>query len=173
MFKEKFETKDLILRKAEMSDLNAIYKNFWSSKETAKYMTWKPCENIEEAKRKLEKFIESQKTNMRYFVFDKNTNEVIGLAGVMEIGNGVFEDGGMGFGVNFVKKGYGTQILKVLFDYLKNELKAKKFICNCCTDNIPSKKLIEKFGFTYTHSEEGVRKWDGWHYVADFYELKF
>ena len=52
MFKEKFETKDLILRKAEMSDLNAIYKNFWSSKETAKYMTWKPCENIEEAKKK-------------------------------------------------------------------------------------------------------------------------
>ena len=65
MFKEKFETKDLILRKAQMDDLEAIYKNFWSSKETAKYMLWKPCENLEEARERLEKVVLAQMESMR------------------------------------------------------------------------------------------------------------
>lgn len=37
MYKEKIETKDLILKKASMDDLNDMYINIWSQKETAKY----------------------------------------------------------------------------------------------------------------------------------------
>ena len=72
--------------------------------------------------------------------------------------------------MEFSRRGYGTQILKTLLDYLKNELKAKKFIWSCFSENIASKRLALKFGFVYTHSEKKIRKHDDLHYVADFYE---
>ncbi|MDT8718446.1 hypothetical protein IAI10_17410 [Clostridium sp. 19966] len=38
MYREKTETKDLVLKKASMGDLKDMYVNVWSQEETAKYM---------------------------------------------------------------------------------------------------------------------------------------
>lgn len=40
------ETKDLILGKAKMQDLESIFNNYWRHAETAKYMFWSPCKKI-------------------------------------------------------------------------------------------------------------------------------
>ena len=95
MYKEIIESKDLILAKAKLEDLNNIYNNFWSQKDTAKYMLWKPCENLQEAKESLEKIIKFQKDKAAYFVYDKKTMQAIGIAGMQEIEPGVFEDCGI------------------------------------------------------------------------------
>ena len=173
MFEQQIETKDLILKKAELKDLENIYKNFYSENETAKFMLWKPCESLEEAKVFLEKAIRFQKDKPAFFVYLKKTNEAIGIAGMMETEEGVFEDCGIGIGKLYVGKGYGKQILNALLNYCKNELKAKKFVCSCFAENVSSAKMQKSCGFVYTHSENKTRKWDNLAYTADYYELEF
>lgn len=171
-FAESIETKDLILGKAKPSDLESIYKNFWSQEDTARYMLWTPCKTIEEAKARLERSIEVQKGHLRFFVYEKKTGQAIGVAGMEEIEPDVFEDGGIGIGRDFVGKGYGKQILKALIDYCFDELGAKKIVCSCDSRNIPSAKLQQSCGMKYSHSENKVKKRDGEKFVADFYVIE-
>ncbi len=165
------ETEDLFLGKATMEDLNSIYNNFWRNEETAKFMLWTVCNNINEAKERLKKVIEFQKDKLAYFVYEKSTGEAIGMVAMIEITPHIFEDGGLGIGKNFVGKGYGKQILKALLNHLFIDLKAEKVICSCHTDNIPSAKLQQSCGLTYSHSQMVTRKKDNLTYKSDIYEI--
>lgn len=165
------ETKDLILDKAKIEDLDNIYNNFWKFEETAKYMLWSPCKNLQEAKERLKQIIEYQKTNLSFFVYEKETKRAIGMAGMSEIMPNVYEDSGIGIGVTSVGKGYGKQILKAFIDYLFNEQNAQKIICSCHTDNIASAKMQQSCGLKYTHSEILTRKKDNLTYKSDYYEI--
>lgn len=89
------ETKDLILAKAKIKDLENIYNNYWNQEETSKFMLWTPCQNLDEAKERLEKIIEFQKTKpLAFFVYEKKSMQAIGMAAMMEISPNVYEDGG-------------------------------------------------------------------------------
>ena len=72
-FIERLETKDLILGKAKIEDLNSIFKNYWRSEKTAKYMLWVPQKNLEEAKDRLIRTINYQKENLAFFVYEKKS----------------------------------------------------------------------------------------------------
>ncbi len=172
MYKKRIVTKDLILDKAKLSDAEDIYENFWKEEDTAKYMLWKPCTSLDEAKERLTKAIEFQKTNMSYFVYEKSSMKAIGVAGMKEIEPGVYEDAGIGFGPKFVGKGYGKQILNALIDYIFNDLKAKKIICSCDSRNIASAKLQQSCGLKYSHSEKAIRKRDSEEYLSDYYQIE-
>lgn len=172
MFREKLETKDLILGKAKQEDLHSIYNNYWCSAKTARYMLWTPQKNLEEAQERLDKTITFQKDHLAYFVYEKTTGEAIGQAVMLEIEPGVWEDGGIGIGEKFVSKGYGKQILNAFIDYIFNELKAKKIICSCDSRNIPSAKLQQSCGLKYSHSEKTFRKRDGEEYILDYYAIE-
>ena len=167
----KIETKDLILSKAKLRDLDSIYNNYWKHAETAKFMLWTPCKSIDEARYRLHKVIEFQKDKCAYFVYEKKSGNAIGMAAMIEISPKVYEDGGIGIGKNFVGKGYGKQILNALIDYTFNKLNADKIICSCHTDNLPSANLQKSCGLTYTHSEMVTRKKDNLTYKSDYYEI--
>ena len=173
MYKHQIETPDLILAKAKMSDLNDMYENCWSQEEAAKYMLWKPCKNLDDAKARLLRSIEIQKDKIAYFVYEKKSNQAIGMAGMIEIEPNVYEDGGIVIGPAFVGKGYGKQILMALINYCKNELNAKKIICSCDSQNIASARLQQSCGLKYTHSKKMIRERDGSEFKADYYELIF
>ena len=49
---DRLETKHLLLRKAKLNDLNAIWKNVWSDKGIAENMLWEVTISLEEAKKK-------------------------------------------------------------------------------------------------------------------------
>ena len=171
---EKIETKDLILAKAKMEDLEAIHNNFWSEEETAKYMLWIPSKSIEESRERLESVIEFQKTRpYTYFVYEKSTMQAIGMAGIKEIEPNVYEDAGIGIGSKFQHKGYGKQILLAFIDLAKNELKAKRFVCGCDSRNIPSARLQQSCGLKYSHSTNEIRKKDDMPFVQDHYDITF
>ena len=165
------ETKDLILGKAKQEDLESVFNNYWSSEKTSKFMLWLPQKNLQEAQERLNKTIEFQKDHLAFFVYEKSTGEVIGQAAMIEIEPDIYEDGGVGMGEKFVGKGYGKQILKCFIDYLFGELNAKKIICSCHTDNIPSAKLQQSCGLKYERSEMYTRKKDGLTYKADYYTM--
>ncbi len=171
MYKEKLETKNLVLKKASMDDVNDLHYNIWSQEETAKFMLWVPTKNIEEARNRMIKTIEFQKDKIAYLVYEKESGQAIGFAGMKEIEDKVYEDSGIGIGTKYVGRGYGKQILRALVDYCFEDLGAIKIVCSCRSENIASKKMQLSCGFQYSHSEPMIDKRNALSYVLDFYEL--
>ena len=170
-FRNQLETRDLILGKAKQEDLQSIYNNYWCNPNSAKFMLWTPQKNLEEAQVRLNKSIKFQKDHLAFMIYEKSTGEAIGQAAMLEIEEGVWQDGGVGMGEKFVRKGYGKQILNCFFDYLFREMNAKKIICSCHPDNIPSKKLQQSCGMKFSHYEKVTREKDNLTYLGEYYAI--
>lgn len=166
------ETRDLLLRIGTPSDSKALYENYWRYPEAAQYMFWKPVESQSEADELMVKVIGFQKNGTSFCVCLKETNEVIGLAGVKDLGDGVIEDSGVGVGPKYVGRGFGTQITMALLQFSFETLKAKVVRFGCFEENQASERMILKCGFTFKKmGEEGIRKWDGKKYRSKIFEI--
>lgn len=168
---DKLETKDLVLAKAKMEDLESIYNNYWCSEVTAKYMLWSPQKNLDEARDRLVRTINYQKENLAFLIYDKKTKEAIGQVAFVEIENGIYEDRGLGLGEKFVGNGYGKQVLNCMLEYIFNSLNAEKVYCSCHTDNIPSARMQMSCGLKYSHSIMVTRDKDLLTYKSDNYVI--
>jgi RimJ/RimL family protein N-acetyltransferase len=124
-----------------------------------------------EAVDRMSKTIEFQKDRIAYCVYEKQSEQAIGFAGMQEIGAGIYEDSGIGIGSKFVRRGYGQQILRALVNYCFEELEAIRIICSCRSENIASKKMQLSCGFQYSHSQAMTDKRNGLGYTLEFYEL--
>lgn len=150
------KTKDLILDKAKFSDWCAMYVNVWSRPEAAKYMLWNLTTNEEDAKIRIQKTIDFQKSHDTYLVYEKNTGTAIGFAGVEEIEQNVCGEVGICLGPDYVGKGYGKQILLCLMKYCKENYGAKVFVYSSREDNEASKGLARSFGFQLIGKERKI-----------------
>ncbi len=164
-------TPRLILRKAKMNDLESVYKNIWSDERLTSKMLWKINENIDEAKERLEKTIEYQSSHYAYFVCPKDSDEVIGFAGIIEVEDGVYEDTGICIANDYQGQGFGKEVVNALKELIFNKLKGKRFLYSAFSDNYHSKKLCESLGFKYLKSENKIREHDKHEYISDVYYL--
>lgn len=170
-YKDLLETKDLILAKAKMEDLESIYRNYWSSDVTAKYMLWIPQKTLDEARDRLIRTIDYQKDNLAFLIYEKLSGEAIGQVAFFEVDKGVYEDRGLGLGEKFVGRGYGKQVLNCMIEYIFDSLNADKICCSCHTDNIPSAKMQMACGLKYSHSTFVTREKDNLTYKSDNYMI--
>ena len=166
---ESIETEHLRLRKARLADKDAIWKNVWSDQSIAERMLWQ-ISTYEEAEDRIRRTMNLQSKFACYFVCDKATDEPIGFAGVKEIEPSVFEDAGVCLAAKVQHQGYGKEIIKALETLVFDLLEGKKFVWSAFSDNEASKRLALSAGFQYTGSKEEIREWDGFAYVADYYE---
>lgn len=73
------------------------------------------------------------------FVYLKKTGEAIGFAGMRELERGIYEETGIALGPEFVRKGYGRQILTALLEEA-GKLGAKEFhACNRTAMPLPER----------------------------------
>lgn len=164
------ETEDLILRKARFEDWPHIYDNLWRHEESARYMLWSVTTSEEEAIDRINRTIAFQSTNKyTFFIVEKESNEVIGFAGMKEIEPGVFEDMGVGLGPQYTGKGYGTQVLNALLNEVSSN-GGHKFIATCWKQNIASKRLQERLGFCFVKEEMRTDPRTGKDYIMLFSE---
>lgn len=163
---DRFETKDLILRKATLSDRDDLFNNYWSQSSQAKYMLWSAIDTLEEAQVRIEKTIEFQKDKFAFVICEKISNRAIGLVGFLQIEEGVYDDCGLGLGCEFTGKGYGTQVLAKLVQVLFEQKGAEKVLCSAFSENLPSLKMQQKCGFKFIEKESKVRPKDGYKYIC-------
>ena len=71
---EVFVGKTILIRKAKLSDLESAYKNIWSDDTLFQYMFYDSTKTLEEAKARLNRTIEYQKTHYAYFICLKETD---------------------------------------------------------------------------------------------------
>lgn len=159
------ETENLILRRAEFDDWKPMYENVWRHESCARYMHWDVTTSEEEARDRIRRTIRYQEKGGLSFIVCDSTDTPIGFCGVIETAPGVYEDTGGCLGPDYQCKGYGKQMLAAL-ERLVFSLGAERFIVAHRQENLPSKKVITRCGFRYTHSETKEDR------ILDFYEKR-
>ena len=168
---EQLETPRLLLRKAREGGLDAVFRNVWSDEALAATMLWQPTLDRDGAVDRLRRTAAYQAQYPAFFVALRDTDEVIGFAGVREAESGVYEESGIAIARAHQKKGYGREVLDALLRLVLRELGGEAFRYGCFSDNLPSRKLCLSAGFRYESTEEITRPWDEAVFSVDFFRL--
>ena len=168
---DRIETKNLVLRKAKESDLDAIYRNIWSDSSVAETMMWKPTGSYEEAVDRLKRTLLYQSQYPAFFVCLKETDEPIGFAGMREAEPGVYEETGICVAVKCQNRGFGKEILGALLELAFVHYEGDRFIYAFMQHNIRSKNVCLRHGFQYLGKGIEVREWDQKEHTCEYYYL--
>lgn len=146
------ETERLILRRFEYTDDDAMLRN-WIADEKIQSMYAEPVYTTkQEVKSLLDKYIGSYEKNdyYRWAVIEKGSDECIGqIAYFLMDSKNHFAEIEYCIGADFQCKGYATEATKAVIACGFNDINLHKVqICTKET-NLPSKRVIEKCGFTY------------------------
>ncbi len=146
------ETERLILRKFEYKDDRAMLK-YWVADEKIQSLYSEPVYSTkEEVRGLLDKYIGSYAKNdyYRWAIIDKVCGECIGqIAYFLVDSKNNFAEIEYCIGSKFQCRGYATEATKAVIDFGFNEINLHKVQICTKTINAPSKRVIEKCGFTY------------------------
>ena len=169
---QKIIGKSIVIRKAQPSDLEAVFNNVWNDRELLSTTMLTTSKTMNDAKDRLERTIKFQSDKDIFFIALKDTNEVIGLCGMLPNKKNGFEETGLVIGEKFQKREYGTEMLNMLLDVVFNYYGASHFIYTHCDGNFKSHALCAKFGFQYLNSKTRTRDWDEEDFIIHRYILK-
>jgi ribosomal-protein-alanine N-acetyltransferase len=146
------ETERLILRRFEYSDCDAVFAN-WASDENVQKMYSEPTYHTkEEVNGLLDKYISSYEREdyYRWAVIDRENGQCIGQIAYFLVDNkNHFAEIEYCIGAQFQCKGYATEATKAVIDFGFSKMNLHKVQICTKTINAPSKRVIEKCGFTY------------------------
>lgn len=146
------ETERLTLRRFEYKDAEAMLK-YWIADEKIQSMYSEPVYTTKEAVNELlEKYIGSyeKSDHYRWAVIEKESGECIGqIAFFLVDSKNHFAEIEYCIGSEFQCRGYATEATKAIIRYGFEKINLHKI--QICTKDInkPSKRVIEKCGFTY------------------------
>lgn len=146
------ETERLILRRFEYTDDTAMLK-YWVADEKIQSLYSEPVYTTKEAvKELLDKYIDSYSKDdyYRWAVIEKSCGECIGQIAYFLVDNkNHFAEIEYCIGSAFQCKGYATEATKAIIAYGFERINLHKVQICTKTINQPSKRVIEKCGFTY------------------------
>lgn len=151
---EPIQTSRLILREIEYEDEDALFE-LDSDPEVHRYVGNNPVQSKEQI-RMVIGFIRQQYVDNgigRWAVVDKNTNELLGWAGLKLFTEAVNKHTNFyELGYRFIKKhwgkGYATEAAKAWVDYGFTTLKQNEIFAMTDVNNLASKNVLKKTGFT-------------------------
>ena len=145
------ETERLILRKFKIEDAEGVFKNWATDPNTNKFLSWSLHKDVEETKSVVSKWIEEyEKGSYNWIVEIKDTHEVIG--NIAEQGKSNRHKTislGYCYGSKFWNKGYATEALRRVIEYLLNEQDFYLVEANHRSSNPASGRVMQKAGMKY------------------------
>ena len=145
----KLETNRLILRPINLNDKHEVFE-YRSDSETNKYQGWIPktIEEVEIFIAKNSKQINEPETWFQFVIIEKETQKIVGDLGIHFIDSENQQtEVGCTLNKHFQNKGYATESLKRIIDYLFKDLNKHRIITSIDPDNKNSIRLVERIGF--------------------------
>lgn len=142
------ETERLILRKYKIEDARGMYENWGSDPKCNIYLPWELHENVEQTKEIITEWISLYKDDKFNWIIElKETNEVIGGINVVKLRKreNICEIGYC-IGSKFWNKGYTTEALRKIIEFLFEECELYLIEAKHHKTNISSGKVMEKSG---------------------------
>ena len=143
------ETERLIIRPIKPEDKNEIFE-YHSDPEINKYQGWIPItiDDVETFIGKVSKHINEPETWFQVVILEKETQKIVGDIGIHFFGSENKQvELGCTLNRNFQNKGYATESLIKVIDYLFKEMKKHRIIASMDPDNKNSIRLVERIGF--------------------------
>ena len=155
------ETPRLILRRAELSDAAAMYRNWASNPEVTKFLTWPAYSSQDTAAERLQIWQDGYASPETYqwMIVPKDLGETIGTISVVELDNRI-EKAEIGYciGSPWWHRGYTSEALRAVLDYLFAEVGFRRIAARHDTNNPHSGAVMQKCGMHY----EGTLRQAGW-----------
>ncbi len=155
------QTKRLILRTWQESDAEALYK-YARNPHVGPIAGWSPHTSVENSREIIKTVLSAPET---YAVVLKETGEAVGSIGIMTVRSETYSaemaDGeceiGFWIGEPFWGQGLIPEAVNELLRYAFEKLKRTAVWCGYFDGNEKSKRVQEKCGFVYSHTE--YNKW--------------
>lgn len=143
------ETERLILRRFTLEDAKEVFENWGSDDEVSKYVRWNTHKSIDDAIVYLESVMEKYENDeFEWALTLKDTGELIGAMCAF-----ISEDDRYEVGYNTARKhwrkGYTTEALRAVMNYLINDVGIRRFRCSHAKLNPASGAVMQKVGFKY------------------------
>lgn len=155
------ETSRLILRKAELSDAEAMYRNWASNPEVTKFLTWPAYTSPDTARERLQIWQEGYASPETYqwMIVPKDLGQTIGTISVVELDNRIQKaEIGYCIGSAWWHRGYTSEALSAVIDFLFGEVGFQRIAARHDTNNPHSGAVMQKCGMHY----EGTLRQAGW-----------
>ena len=146
-----FETERLILRRFELSDAEDMFKNYCSSENVTRYMTWNPHPSVDDTRAYLTNVALPRYENNAYqwAIVLKETNEVIGCIDINEYDlkkkTACF---GWVIGEEFWGRGLMPEAAAVIRDYMFSEGFIRLWAIHN-DKNLKSGRVMQKIGMIH------------------------
>ncbi len=153
---KRIETKRLVLRKFELTDAEAMYKNWASDDKVTKFLIWPTHKDIEVSCKVLEMWVKdySEDNNYQWCIELKSIGEAIGSIGVVDYKENIEAvEIGYCIGSKYWGQGITTEALKALIEFFFEEVGVNRIEARHDPVNANSGKVMQKCGLKY----EGTR----------------
>ncbi len=142
------ETDRLVLRKFEIEDADGMYNNWASDPECCKYLSWDVHKDVNETKELLKFWIKGYEDGCYNWVAEiKDTHEIIGSISVITaIKKHSTAELGYCYGSKYWGKGYATEALRAVIEYLLTECDFYLIEARHISGNPASGRVMEKAG---------------------------
>ena len=153
-----FETERLVLRPWTENYAESLYK-YASDDRVGPAAGWPVHVSVEDSRRVIKEVLSAEGT---YAVVLKETNETVGSVGLMKAAAANFEIGendaelGYWIGVPYWGRGLIPEAAKELIRYAFETENMDTLWCGYYDGNDKSKRVQEKCGFTYHHTNENI-----------------
>jgi len=154
----RLETERLIITEFDLSMAESVHKNSLDD-DNRRFVPDEVFETVEDAKETLEFLMsvyESEEGPLVYPVLLKDETN-IGYVQLVPLEEGY--EIGYHIGKEYTKKGYATEALKAFLDAITKKKDLDRVYGICVSENIASKKVMEKCGFIKEY--EGVGEYQG------------
>lgn len=142
------ESDKLILRKFLIEDATGMFNNWATDPERCKFLTWSVHKDIDETEHVIQTWIkEYDEESLNWVVEIKETHEVIGSICALNINkrNKTVELGYC-YGSRFWGKGYATEALRKVIEYLLTECDFYLVEADHMSENPASGRVMQKAG---------------------------
>ena len=162
------ETKRLTLKKLTQNDFNILFK-YWSDDEVTKYMNIDSMTDIKQVENMVS-FLNNlfnKKQAIRWGIFEKKGNKLIGTCGYNSGFNEEAYIGEIGYdlGRAYWGHGYMQEALKSIINYGFIELNLNRIEAYVIPENLKSENTLGKLGFT----KEGILREHG-NYKSNYWD---
>ena len=161
---ENLYTARLVLRELTLGDVPLYYARIGSDPEVTKYMLFGPHEDISQSVASIEKALRRYREGKcyRFCIALKETDELIGIIEPLRFDE---SDSSCSFAYmlarNFWGKGYGTEALTAILDFLFTEMEIQRVEADHMAENAASGAVMRKAGMVCTGTVAGKYEKDG------------
>lgn len=164
------ESPRLYIRNTHVEDISILHKIIFNDKEVVKHTFGNEEFTLEETEKFIKQSCNFDKTLGLSTLIEKDTEKIIGLAGVILCDYLEQTDYEFGFILSRDTwgKGYATEIGKSQIDYVQDVIKAPRVIALVHCENNASKKCIKKLGLKYFTTINTQNRGNRFVYLKEF-----